>query len=237
MGQADDRPCPQDKTLSVRQAFAQEQPRLLALPDNPYPTDERKAVAVGKTPYVRFDLNDYSVPHTRVRKTLTVVADPERVRILDGHEVVASHARSYDKAAQIEDASHIAKLVERKAQAHAQRGMNRLTQAVPASLALLSQAAERGEGLGGITSQLLRLLERYGATQVQAAVLSALARGVAHPHAVRWALEIQRESMNQPPPVAVGMPPHVAARDTLVKPHQLESYDQLTDTTGDDNES
>ena len=237
LGQADDRLCPQDKTLSVRQAFAQEQPRLLALPGNPFPTDERKAVTVGKTPYVRFDLNDYSVPHTLVRKTLTVVADPERVRILDGHELVASHARSYDKAAQIEDAAHIAKLVERKAQAHAQRGMSRLTQAVPASLTLLAQAAERGEGLGGITSALLRLIERYGAAQVQTAVLSALARGVAHPHAVRWALEIQRESMNQPPPVAVGMPQHVAARDTVVKPHQLQSYDQLTDTQGEHNES
>ena len=33
---------------------------------------------MGKTPYVRFDLNDYSVPHAQVRKTLTVVADPER---------------------------------------------------------------------------------------------------------------------------------------------------------------
>jgi hypothetical protein len=97
LGQADDRPCPQDKTLTVREAFAQEQPRLLALPGNPYVTSERKEVSIGKTPYARFDLNDYSVPHTQVRKLLTVVADPDRVRILDGQEVVASHPRSYDK--------------------------------------------------------------------------------------------------------------------------------------------
>ena len=88
------------------------------MPGNPYVTDERLAVTVGKTPYVRFDLNDYTVPHTQVRKTHTVVADPERVRILDGQEVVVSHLRSYDKGAQIEDPDHIAKLVERKAQGH-----------------------------------------------------------------------------------------------------------------------
>lgn len=233
LGQADDRLCPQDKTITVREAFAQEQPRLLALPANPYVTDERLAVTVGKTPYARFDLNDYSVPHTQVRKTLTVVADPERVRILDGQEVVASHPRSYDKGAQIEDPAHIAKLVERKGQAHAQRGMSRLTQAVPASAELLARAAERGEGLGGITSALLRLVERYGSAEVQAAVLTALARGVPHPHAVRLALEVQREARNQPPPVAVCMPKHVADRDTAVKPHKLESYDQLTDTKTD----
>jgi len=76
----------------------------------------------------------------------------------------------------------------------------------------------------------LRLIERYGAAEVQAAVVTALARGVPHPHAVRQALEVQREARNQPPPVAVCMPTHVAERDTVVKPHKLDSYDQLTDT-------
>jgi transposase len=237
LGQADDRLCPQDKTITVREAFAQEQPRLLALPANSYITSERKEVTVSKTPYIRFDLNDYSVPHTEVRKTLTVVADPERVRVLDGQEVVAVHPRSYDKGGQIEDPSHIANLVERKSQARSQRGMNRLTQAVPSSRELLTLAAERGDGLGGITSTLLRLVERYGAAEVQAAVLIALARGVPHPHAVRLALEVQREARNQPPPVEICLPKHVIDRDTTVKPHQLNTYDQLSKSKGDKDES
>ena len=112
----------------MQEAFAQEQPRLLALPANPWPLEERGEVAVGKTPYVRFDLNDYSVPHTLVRRTLTVLAAPDRVRILDGQTVVASHARSYDRGQQIENPAHIAELVERKAQAHAQRGPGRAGQ-------------------------------------------------------------------------------------------------------------
>ena len=240
MGISDDRLCPQDKTFTVREAFVQEQPRLLALPDNPYPLEERLEVSVGKTPYARFDLNDYSVPHTEVRQILTVVADPERVRILNGMELVASHPRSYDKAQQIEDPAHIAKLVERKAQAHAQKGMSRLTQAVPASTQLLEQAAERCEVIGAITSSLLRLLDRYGQDQVQTAVLTALARGVPHPNAVRLALETQREARDQPPPVAVPLSEHAASRDTVVKPHRLDSYDQLTNTEtdkGDEDES
>ena len=72
-GPASHRPCPEDQCLSVRAAFDQEQPKLISLPDNPYSTDEREEVSVGKTPYVRFDLNDYSVPHTAVRRTLTVL--------------------------------------------------------------------------------------------------------------------------------------------------------------------
>ena len=69
-----DRPWPEGDHLSVRQAFAVEQPSLMALPEHDYPVGERLVVDAGKTPYVRFDLNDYSIPHTHVRRTLTVVA-------------------------------------------------------------------------------------------------------------------------------------------------------------------
>ena len=88
--------------------------RLLPLPDNPAPLLEHVAVTVGKTPYVRFDLNDYSVPHNYVRRALTVLADPHEVRIVDGAEVLACHRRSYDKGAQIEDVAHVQRLVEQK---------------------------------------------------------------------------------------------------------------------------
>jgi hypothetical protein len=44
-----------------------------------------------------FDLNDYSVPHTKVRRVLTVLADPREVRIVDGAEILACHPRSYDR--------------------------------------------------------------------------------------------------------------------------------------------
>jgi hypothetical protein len=37
---------------------------LLPLPDDPFPTHDRLEVQVGKTPYVRVDLNDYSVRTT-----------------------------------------------------------------------------------------------------------------------------------------------------------------------------
>jgi hypothetical protein len=55
------------------------------------------AVSVGKTPYVRFDLNNYSVPHTHVRRVLTVFADPNEVRVVDGGVVLACHRRGYDR--------------------------------------------------------------------------------------------------------------------------------------------
>jgi len=226
-GLAADRCCPGQDGLRVREAFAAEAPRLLALPDNPYPLIERVAVKAGKTPYVRFDLNDYSIPHSKVQRLLTVLADPNEVRIVDGTQVLACHRRSYDKGAQIEDAGHVQALVEHKRAARRHRGTDHLAKAAPESQTLLLRAAERGDNLGTITAALLRLLERYGADELDAAIREAIERGVPHPNAVRLALDHRRELRNEAPPVAVILPEHVKARDAHVQPHRLEPYDKL----------
>jgi transposase len=236
-GPAAQRPCPEAPAISVAEAFVQEQPRLLSLPEQPYPTDEQVAVAAGKTPYVRFDLNDYSIPHTHVRRTLTVVASPQQVRILDGQQVLACHARSYDRGAQIEDPVHIETLVRHKRAARAQRATDRLAQVAPASAELLTRAGGRGENLGTISAALMRLLDRYGASELQGAIEEALARGVPHPNAVRLALERRREARQLPPPVAMSLPEHVRARDILVPPQRLDTYDQLMMESDDDEQS
>ncbi|WP_419249701.1 Mu transposase domain-containing protein [Sandaracinus amylolyticus] len=41
-------------------------------------------IASGKRPYVRFDTNDYSIPHELVGQPLTLVASDLEVRVLDG---------------------------------------------------------------------------------------------------------------------------------------------------------
>ena len=233
-GPSAQRPCPEDRSMSVAQAFEQERSALLALPDNPYPTEERLAVKVGKTPYVRFDLNDYSIPPTHVRCTLEVVASPEQVRVMDGAEVLATHPRSYDKGQQIEQPAHIEALAARKRQARQHRGIDRLAHAAPASRRLLAEAAQRGEPLGSLTAALLRLLDRYGATELEAAIHEALARGVPHSNAVRLSLERRREAREQPPPLALALPDDPRLREVVVRPHPLETYDHLDQENNDD---
>jgi transposase len=228
-GLAADRRCPEDLGRSVREVFVEEAPRLLPLPDNPAPLLEQVAVSVNKTPYVRFDLNDYSIPHTHVRRVLTVLADPREVRIVDGATVLASHPRSYDRDAQIELPGHVKALVEQKRAARQHRATDRLVHAAPASQTLLIRAAERGANLGAITAALMRLLAQTNAAEMQAAILEALQRNVPHPNAVRLALARRREQRGEPPAVGVELPAHLQARDTRVQPHALETYDQLKD--------
>jgi transposase len=236
-GQASQRPCPEDRSMSVREAFEQERPHLLALPDNPFPTDEREEVSVGKTPYVRFDLNEYTVPHTHVRRTVTVVASPAEVRILDGAQLIARHERSYDKDKQVENPAHIDALIEAKRQGRRHRAADRLFHAAPNSRELLTAAAARGENLGSLTASLLRLLDRYGAAELEAAIGEALSRGVPHPNAVRLALERRRDRRDQAPPLAVALPEDPRVKKLVVKPHKLNDYDQLqSDPQSEDND-
>jgi hypothetical protein len=226
-GPAANRPCPEDQSLSVGEAFAQERSQLLALPDNPFETDERVEVAIGKTPYARFDLNDYSVPHTHVRRTLMVLASLTRVRVLDGSEVLAEHPRVYGKGEQIENPAHIEALIDAKRNARHHRGQDRLAHAAPSSRMLLQQAAQRGTPLVRTTAQLVQLLDDYGAAELEQAIAEALKNDVPHPNSVRQVLERRRERRDRLPPIALTLPDNDKVRNIVVRPPSLACYDQL----------
>ncbi|MEA3291402.1 MAG: IS21 family transposase [Pseudomonadota bacterium] len=237
VGQSADRRCPEDPSLTVREAFSQEQSHLLALPDNPFPAEEYTTVHAGKTPYVRFDLNDYSIPHDQVRRPLTVRATLTQVTVQNGLEVVAQHRRCYAKGEQIEDPAHIDALLESKQQARRHRGQDRLARAAPASQALLVQAAQRGNRLSTTVSLLVQLLDDYGAVELEIALAEALQQQVPHPNAVRQVLERRREQRRQPPPIAIALPDHPQANALVVRPASLELYDRLDGSEAPDHAS
>lgn len=228
------RPCPEDHSRSVADVFAEEKPSLLALPGEPFPAEERVAVHAGKTPYVRFDLNDYSIPHDRVRRTLTVCASATTVRVLDGPEVVASHSRCWGKGKQLEDASHIQSLVDSKRKAREHRGMDRLHHACPSCKPFFAVVAERGGNLGATTVGLTRLLDSFGAQALESALAIANERDTAHLGALRQILDQDRHARNQPPPVHLDFPEHVRQRSRAVRAHALSSYDSIRRSDADD---
>ena len=84
----------------------------------------------------------------------------------------------------------------------------------------------------------MRLLDQYGASATEQAIIESLSRGVSHPHGVRQALECRREARDQPTPIPVDLKQHPEAKAVAVKPHDLALYDQLQNPTeqGDDND-
>jgi transposase len=226
--EAAQRPCPEDRSRSVRALFEQERPYLLALPENAFPCEERTVVSVHKSPYVRFDLNDYSVPHTHVNRTLSVLASQQTVRIVDGHEVIAEHPRSFERGAQIEDPAHIAALAADKRAARSHRAQDRLHHAAPSAQALFLRAASRGAHLGVLTRGLIQLLESHGAAALEAAIAAALAEDAAHLAAVRHFIDAHAHAAGLRPPIAVSLPDDPRLRQLSLRAQPLTDYDQLT---------
>ena len=219
------RRCPEDRSRTVQAVFAEELPHLIALPANSFALDEQLSVSVRKQPYVRFDLNDYSIPHTHVGRTLSVRASLEQVRILDGPTEIASHPRSFDRAAQIEIAAHVDALVAHKQAARAHRAQDRLHHAVPNAKRLFLRAAARGAHMGSLARGLLRLLDGHGADALHSAIAAALAEDAAHLGAVRHFIDQHAHERGQAPPITLPLPER--ARALSVRPHPLSDYDRL----------
>ena len=211
----------------VHAALEEEQPRLLALPEHPWNCDLVKPVASGKQPYIRFDRNDYSIPHWLAGKPLSLLASEEFVRITNGSHVFATHARTYDEKQVIEDPAHIEELAREKRRAHELRGRDRLRASCPSADAFIEALALRGEHLGGQVSRLLKLLDRYDKTEVEAALKDALARGAVGAASVAHVLDQRARARSRAPKLDVVLPDDPRVRDLRVTPHALDTYDAL----------
>jgi len=222
------RPCPGDPDKTVAGALDEERPRLLPLPEHPFECQRIEAKASGKTPYLRFDRNDYSIPPEFVRKPLTLVASHDTVRILDGAVEVASHPRCYDRGREIEDPRHIEALVAIKRAARGPKGRDLLLQQLPHAEVFFERLLEREVSLAQATGQLKRMVDDYGATATDAALAHALERETPSLSSVALWLDQQRRKRQTLPRVPIELPDRPGVRQLAVTPHNLETYDALT---------
>jgi hypothetical protein len=213
---------------TVDLAFAEERTRLLPLPAHPLACDLVKPISSGKTPYLRFDGNDYSIPHTLTQKPLTLVASDTTIRVLDGDDEVALHNRSWERGRQIEDPRHLDDLARDKRSAREHRGKNRLMAACPSAEPFLQSVALHGGHLGGTTTRLLHLLEQYGPSEVDFALADAHRRGAFAAQSVAHILDQRRRARRATVPLPVVLPDDPRVRNLVVPPRSLGVYDALS---------
>jgi transposase len=226
--EAHSRPWPGGDHLTVSEAFEEERPRLLPLPAHRFDSDQLLPVQSRKIIYVRFDLNDYSIPPAAIGRPLVLAASESTVRILDGSQEIARHCRSYDRRQQILDPAHQEELLKEKRKALGSTRGSRLAQAVPESETLLDAAFGRGESAGSQTAQLLNLLDLYGARELRAAVCEALERKTPRASSVAFILNQRRRSSKRRTPSPVDLSRHPELENLSVTPHSLETYDELS---------
>jgi hypothetical protein len=103
----------------------------------------------------------------------------------------------------------------------------------PESEALLDRAFAQGESVASQTSQLLRLLDLYGVAALRRAIREALERNT--PRASSVAFLLRRHHRASPLP-ALDLSRHPEAQALDVRPHNLETYDELAHSRDDDPE-
>jgi hypothetical protein len=217
------------ETETVAEALLRERERLMPLPEHVFECDQVRAVCSGKQPYIRFDSNDYSIPHEWVRKPLTLSASETVVRLLDPcGSVIATHERCYDKGRAIENPEHIRKLVEQKGEVRSQRkGRDHFRSACTKADEFIEALCRRGMPMSSQTARLEKLLDRYGAVEMNLALNEALSRGAISADSVVHILEQRARARNEKPALKVTLPDDPRVRDLHVRSHDLKNYDEL----------
>ena len=221
---ADQRPHPRWPDRSVADVFAEEHPRLLALPDAMPETDTVMPVSVDKTASIRLDTNRYSVPAIYARRTLSLVANDVTVRVLDGATEVAAHPRSWGRHQVLEQREHRASILEEKKQARDLKGRDRLRVEVPEIEPMLERWVDQGKNLGSMVAHTIVLLDGYGSSVLRSVVVDMLQRGLHDRGAMAILCEQRRRPRSGHPPLALQLGQHVVERDVV--PHDLGGYDE-----------
>ena len=171
---------------TIGERFEADAERLQPLPAVPYDACDKQSVRVSSLSLVRYRSNDYSVPTAYGHQEVLVRGYVHEVVIACGAEVIARHARSWEKEDYIYDPLHYLALIEQKT--------NALDQAapladwnLPEAFIVLRRLMEARMGKKGKREfvQVLRLLETFRIVDVEAGVQSALEHGISGFDAVK----------------------------------------------------
>lgn len=226
-GTANVRPWPQERGRNVADAYAEDKAKLLPLPEHPADCWHVRSCRSDKTAFVRFDLNDYSVPPEYCQRPLTLMVSDAEVRLLDGQKEIIRHPRSYGRGERVEAADHASSILAQKKAALTSRRRESLVALIPRAGALLEMLVENGETLHGHLRRLYDLIEQHGAAAVAKAIDEALERGTPRAESVAHILHRKEQARKAPPVLPLKLPDRPGVRELTVKPHDLTRYDNL----------
>ena len=210
-------------TETIGERFERDHAALLPLPAAPYEACEKISARVSSLSLVRYRGNDYSVPTQYGHRQVRVKGYVHEVVIACGSEVIARHARSYERETVVFDPLHYLALLEQKTRA--------LDQAAPLTgwqlpecfitLRRLLEARMKKHGSREYV-QVLRLLETFDLAEVTHAIEDALQLGTISFDAVRHLLLCRIE--RRPPRLDMENYPHLP----LAKVRTTQAADYMT---------
>lgn len=193
---------------------------LLPLPAIPYKPYRVIPATIGKTAFIEFDTNRYSVPTDRTNMAATVFAYPVHVEIVVNGRKMAHHARSFGRYQKIEHPFHREKLLDRTPHGKYER-IYRLMANMGKEIALfLSTAESEGEDRFITAHGLFRLLRVSSKEMLLSAAREA---NMLHIHKLSYIDGL----LGRGPKEAAVYPQNSSLLDISYKNRELTDYDEL----------
>ncbi len=217
------------QSVSIGQAWQQEQPYLRPLPSRPFECCVTRHVHLNGYSQVTYETNRYWVPTQHARQQLTLKAYPFEVQILFEGTLLARHERCYGREQDVFDPLHYLWLLEQRPGAlEYARPLRQWRSDWPESyhrlLHHLRQTWPDGRGVKEFV-RILRLHESAEAQLVQQAIEQALTYGCPHLDGVTLCLEQLQTPTPPTSPLDLTTKPHLAQVGTQAV--DLTCYEQL----------
>jgi hypothetical protein len=181
---ADDQRRVDRQPTTIGEAWKEERPHLLPLPERDYECYISKPVVLNPYCQVEFDTNRYSVPAEQAYRNLVLKAYPLRIDVLHLNDTIASHPRCYGQEQDIFDPLHYLPLLEQRPGAfeHAKPIRRWRKEWPPVYERLLERLQGQGQNGHGIREfiRVLELHQEHPAELVAQAVEQALEYGCVH---------------------------------------------------------
>ena len=150
--------------------FAEEAAELKPLNPHGYKLAALHHVRASPTCRVPLEGNSYSVPPPCAGCRLLLEAWPDRVCVYNGQQLVAHHARCFDRHRDIEDPDHVRLLQAQRASAREQRLMVQFVALSPRAPAYLEGLETKRANARGHVRRIVALAEMYGRDAVARAI-------------------------------------------------------------------
>lgn len=204
----------------------EERAALGALNPVPYAAVRTVTVRASRRCRVTVETNRYSVPPKQAGALLTLHLTNDWVRLYAQTTLVAEHARSFARRADLENPEHVRELEERKRHGARQRLHLRFLELAPAAAAYQRGLEERRLNAGQHVARILGLVPTYGAEAVGRALTDAHALGAYASDYIVNLLEQRARRLPEPGPLHLTRADATAALQLELSAPDLTPYTQ-----------
>lgn len=194
---------------------------LIPLPAVPYKAYRITQATIGKTAFVEFDTNRYSVPSDYVTMAATILAYADHVEIIVGQRKIAHHARSFGRYQKIENPIHREKLLDKTPHGKHERIYHLMKRMGEEIDHFLTRGESEGEEPLRIAYGLFRLLRTSSREMLLSAVREA---NTLHIHKLRYVESLLGPKGSEE---AAVYPQDTSLLDISYEKRELTDYDGL----------